>query len=64
MAFDQEQDPSEPLVHPERRTTKVNIGIVISVILFVCLGLLAMFMVRRDPPAEPPEVVPEVAPIP
>ena len=64
MAFDKDQDPSEPLVHPERRTTKVNFGIVISVVIFICLGLLAMCTVRRDPPSEVPEVVPEVSPSP
>ena len=64
MAFDQNQNPSEPLVHPERRTTKVNIGIVISVILFICLGILAMCAVRRDPPSEAPQIVPEAAPAP
>jgi len=45
MAFDK-NDP-QPLIRPERRTTKVNFSIVAAVAVFVLFGIGAMIWSRH-----------------
>jgi hypothetical protein len=44
MGFDQ-NDP-QPIIQPAKKTTKVNIWMVIAVVLFFVLGGLAMAWMR------------------
>lgn len=39
MAFDQDQS-SGPVVHLEKRTTKVNVTVIVGVILFIAAALV------------------------
>lgn len=55
-------DPTRPVVDPAKRTTKVNMGVVIGVVVFLGLSILAMCSVIRNPPQNEHEVAPEVTP--
>lgn len=53
MGFDQNSDL--PLIQPRKRTTKVNIGMVIGVLLFFVIGGVVLAWFYRNPEeAEPP----------
>lgn len=47
MSFDQYSDL--PLIQPKKRTTKVNFGIVIGVVLFLVVSFAALLWYARNP---------------
>ena len=47
MAFDQNSDL--PVLQPQKRTTKVNFGIVIGVLLFFVIAGAVLFWFARNP---------------
>lgn len=46
MGFD--KNDSRPLVEPAKRTTQVNISIVVGVIVFLVIGAVAIAWVRSN----------------
>lgn len=53
MGFDP-QNAGEPIVNVHKRTTKVNLSVVVAVILFIVLGAAAMVWVSgRSERGEP-----------
>jgi hypothetical protein len=52
MAFDK-QTEGEPLVHVEKRTTKVNIWVAVGVLVFLLLAALALVHIHHNPPTGP-----------
>lgn len=56
MSFDKEGP--DQMVDPKKRSTKVNMGVVLGVLAFFVLGTLAMCSVAGDPPQEPPSSTP------
>lgn len=52
------QTAGQPLVNVHKRTTKVNITMAISVVVFLVIGLAGIFWAvhraRNDTPAPPP----------
>lgn len=48
MGFDK-NDPEEPLIHPARRTTRVNFWVVIGVLILLLASGLYMVHIRRHP---------------
>ena len=51
MGFD--QNSNQPVVQVQKRTTKVNIGIIIGVILFFLIGAAAVMWFWLHPPQTP-----------
>lgn len=55
MSFDQNPKSPDKLVEPAKRTTKVNFGVAIGVLVFLILGALAVWIVARNETANRPE---------
>lgn len=47
MSFDENPPSPDKIVNPEKRTTKVNFAVVAGVLVFFCLGALALWLVAR-----------------
>lgn len=60
MAFD--QNSRGPLVHPQRRTTKVNFAVIIAVIVFLVISAVAVFWFERNPERAVPKAEKQQAP--
>jgi len=56
VSFD--TDSPDQMVDPKKRTTKVNLGLVLGVLAFFIVGAFAMCSVERDPPQTPPDSTP------
>lgn len=54
MSFDQNSDL--PLIQPHKRTTKVNFGIVVGVLLFFVIGGAFLLWFQRNPDEAVPPV--------
>jgi hypothetical protein len=52
MGFD--KDDSRPLVHTERRTTKVNLWMVAGILLFFAAAGIVVWILARNPAASSP----------
>ena len=62
MAFEP-QTASKPLVDVHKRTTKVNIGVVIGVVLFLVVGIaVAIWATRKEARGEPVKQVESTQP--
>jgi hypothetical protein len=48
MSFDENPPSPDRLVEPRKRTTKVNIAVVIGVVTFLLLGGLALLWFARS----------------
>ena len=46
MGFD--QDDPRPIIQPAKRTTKVNISLVVGVIIFFIIGLAAIIWFKTN----------------
>ena len=55
-------DDLRPQFDVKKRTTKVNIAIVVGVVLFLAVTGLVLLFVWRDPPQTPEDVIEEVSP--
>lgn len=49
MGFDKDT-PGQPIIQADKRTTKVNIWVVIGVLVFLLLGALGLVHVYHNPP--------------
>jgi hypothetical protein len=49
MAFDK-NTAGQPIIQADKRTTKVNIWVVVGVLVFLLLGVLTLVHVRNNPP--------------
>jgi hypothetical protein len=48
MAFDKDQ-PDQPLIHPERRATKVNLVMAAAIVVFLAIGIIiTWYALTRD----------------
>jgi hypothetical protein len=47
MSFDNKND-GQPIVNVHKRTTKVNIWMVVAVVVFLAIGVVAAVMFVRD----------------
>lgn len=54
MGFDP-QNAEQPLVNPHKRTTQVNIGVAIGVLVFILLSSLYLVHKARHPEPDAPE---------
>lgn len=55
MSFDKNHESPDRIVDPHKRTTKVNFGVVVGVIVFfVAMGIF-VWNVAQDPPQSPSE---------
>jgi hypothetical protein len=54
MSFDKDNTSPTPMVNVHKRTTKVNLGVVIGVVFFFLLAGATILRVMRDPPQTPP----------
>lgn len=57
MSFDENPRSPERVVQPEKRTTKVNIGVVIGVVVFLAVAVISVVWVSRNPPQAAPTPV-------
>jgi peptidoglycan/LPS O-acetylase OafA/YrhL len=57
MSFDKNHQSPDKLVDTHKRTTKVNLGVVIGVVLFFVIGGIVLWSVLRNPPQTPAEAV-------
>lgn len=57
MSFDKNPSSPDQIVDPKKKTTKVNIGLAIGVLLFFVIGAFAFAWVINRPPQEPPTPV-------
>jgi large-conductance mechanosensitive channel len=48
MGFDP-QNEDQPLVDVGKRTTKVNVGVVVGVVVFLLIAAIVMFIFVRSP---------------
>ena len=54
MSFDKNHESPDKIVNPAKRTTKVNIGMAIGVLVFFVLAAAALVFVMRNPPQSQP----------
>lgn len=52
MGFD--KDDESPLVHPERRTTKVNLWMIVGILVFFIAAGVVVWYLARNPAAATP----------
>jgi len=57
MAFDK-QTAGQPIIQPEKRTTQVNVWVVVGVAVFLLLGALALVHVYHNPPQDTHDSLP------
>lgn len=57
MSFDENPPSPSHVVNPEKKTTKVNMGVVAGVIVFLMIAVGALIWVMKDPPQSPPTPV-------
>ncbi len=57
MSFDKNHQSPDKLVDARKRTTQVNLVVVIAVVLFFLIGGLVVWRVMRHPPQTPAEAV-------
>lgn len=55
MSFDKDHQSPDQLVDPHKRTTKVNIGVVIGALIFFILMGIFVWRVAKNPPQNPAE---------
>ncbi|MBW8780430.1 MAG: hypothetical protein JF599_00875 [Verrucomicrobia bacterium] len=55
MAFDSHNQ--NPSVNPRKRTTKVNVGMVIGILLFFILTGWVIWRVAHRPPQSPADII-------
>jgi len=53
MSFDKNHQSPDTIVNVHKRTTKVNLGVVAGVLLFIVAGVLAVWFTARNPPETP-----------
>jgi hypothetical protein len=57
MSFDKDHQSPDKIVDTGKRTTKVNLVVVLGILILLLAGSLAVWRVVRDPPQNPAEVV-------
>jgi hypothetical protein len=57
MSFDKDHQSPDKIVDTHKRTTKVNFGVALGVLLFLILTATVVWKVSRNPPQTPAEAV-------